>query len=127
MLAEGFVVVYQHDGSEMDRDNFASEMQSIFDAFPDFGFRYTAIEATNAGVVLVHNLTASGTHRGEPYAFSCYDPVEASGCRVENDPAEIALHFGEDNKICKMVVRSTGDKAGPPGIYAQLEGAFPII
>jgi ketosteroid isomerase-like protein len=112
--------------SELSWDEYKTEMQAILNSFPDFKFQYNGMELTKDGVLHVHEVIASGTHTGDAYAYGPYEPIASSGTFVENEPERFEFHF-RGERICKIVLRSRGEKTGIQGIYSQLGGAFPLL
>lgn len=116
----------QYRDFEMEFDDYAREMECVFEAMPDFSFQYRAIvyNCLNDTVVL-QRVRGSGHHTAKPYAFGPCEPIEPKGTYVENCPETITYHF-RHGKICKQVVYAHGEMSGPPGIYTQL-GGFPLM
>ena len=95
-----------------------------FAAFPDFQLKCTEMEALEDGSIRFR-VVASGTHTGAPYSFGPFDPIEATGKYVENDPEQSIMFFSGE-KICKQVVKPMGTMTGFSGLYTQL-GGFPLL
>jgi predicted ester cyclase len=109
-------------------EDFLDVLESVWKSFPDFNLVYkNLVDGKKANVVVVHDCVPSGTHTGEPFGFGPYDPIEASGTRVENAAETITVHLTEDGKICKWLVKVNGTLTGPAGMYAQLPGGFPCM
>ncbi|CAB9529408.1 expressed unknown protein [Seminavis robusta] len=126
LVSTDFVVVFvAADNMELEYQDFAAEVNKIFDAFPDFAFKYESIEEQADGAVVLRNLIPHGHHTAKPYAFGPCPPIEPSGQYVENSPETLYFHFN-DSKISKQVVHAQGEMTGPPGIYTQL-GGFPAL
>ncbi|CAB9531984.1 expressed unknown protein [Seminavis robusta] len=122
------IFITQGDNMEMEYNEMAAEVVNIFEAFPDFKFRFDSSidERKSDGVVVWSDLVPNGHHTGKPYAFGPCPAIEASGKYVENPPETICFHVNEQGKITKHVIESTGEMSGPPGIYTQL-GGFPLM
>lgn len=107
------------------RKDMVGETPSLFASFPDFQFRFAATKAVDEDTIVLCDVIASGTHTGAPFGFGPYDPIEASGKYVENDPEDIYIHF-EGTKMRRHDLVSKGEMVGPFGMYSQLPGSFPV-
>ncbi|CAB9520646.1 expressed unknown protein [Seminavis robusta] len=116
------------DNMEMEFNEMATEIVKIFDAFPDFNFRFESSidERKSDGVVVWSDFVPNGHHTGKPYGFGPCPAIEASGKYVENSPETIYIHVNEQGQIIKLVIECEGEMSGPPGIYTQL-GGFPLM
>ena len=130
LASDDYVVRFQ-DNTELMFENFAEEMQKMFDSFPDFNMSYCDqdFEEKSDSTVVVHKLLPSGHHTGAPYAFGPCDPIDPTGKFIRNDPETVHFHLREEGgslRILKLSVVPHGEMTGPQGIYTQL-GGFPLM
>ncbi|CAB9522499.1 unknown protein [Seminavis robusta] len=126
MVTDDFVIVFASaDNMELEYQDYVAETTKVFEAFPDFNFRYESLTEGRDGVVLWKNVVPNGHHTAKPYAFGPCDPIEPTGKYVENSPETGTFYF-KDGKIAKMMVVAHGEMTGPAGIYTQL-GGFPLM
>ncbi|CAB9520644.1 expressed unknown protein [Seminavis robusta] len=129
LVADGCRCIFtKADNMELGFNEMAAEVANMFDAFPDFNFRYDSSidERRSDGVVIWSDFVPNGHHTGKPYGFGPCPAIEASGKYVENSPETLYFHVNEQGKICKLVAECEGEMAGPPGIYTQI-GGFPLM
>lgn len=124
-VANGYRIQFRDH--EFEFEDFVREFNQIFEAMPDFEFKYKYMVYNFIdNTVILHHMESSGTHTAKPYAFGPCDAIEPKGTHVQNSPETMTLHFDQDGKICKQVVQAHGEMTGPPGIYTQL-GGFPLL
>lgn len=117
------------EDSTMTADEFHGVVKDIWRSFPDFHFTIEGkVETQRDGSVVVEGIVVRGTHTAAPYGFGPFPPIDPdpqNPVKVENDRESVRIFF-QDGKIAKYVFETSGDLAGPPGIYTQL-GGFPCI
>ncbi|CAB9520645.1 expressed unknown protein [Seminavis robusta] len=129
LIADGCVCIFtKADNMELEWTELAAEMVRIYDAFPDFNFRFDSSidERKSDGVVVWSDVVPNGHHTGKPYGFGPCPAIETSGKYAENSPETIYFHVNEQGKISKKVIECSGDMSGPPGLYTQI-GGFPLM
>ncbi|CAB9512741.1 expressed unknown protein [Seminavis robusta] len=125
MVTQDMVTVFASaDNMELEYQDYAAEVNKLFEAFPDFSFKHELVEEHFDGKIVLHKMITSGHHTAKPYAFGPCPPIEATGKYVEN--SETIHFYFRGTKIIKQVVHADGEMTGPPGIYTQL-GGFPAL
>lgn len=124
------------EGLEITAKSSCQFYQSMFKSFPDVEWKHNKIRGTKEGDVIVEKVRASGTHTGAPFKFvkpvdssksalflfRDYPPLQPSGKRFENDPANFIFRVDKE-KIVEVEVIAMGLKTGPLGIYEDLYNA----
>jgi len=118
----GLYCLVNQDGEvmEMPVAEYGSEVDKFYRSFPDAEVFPTNFQTTLNTVSM--DITAMGTHTGEPFGFGPFEAIPATHKRVEHPVTQICVTFGNDNKISRIVATNTDDTCGPAYYYEQIGG-----
>ena len=123
ILAPGCTIVFGEQGEQiMEKDDYVQVYKALVASFPDILFDWSDTNELSNGTVTCKCIV-SGTHKGAPFGFGSFPPIEATGTKCQNDPEDMDIIVQGDLVTQMKVVPTKGSpKTGPPGFYLQIGG-----